>query len=127
MKEILLTQTRKLFKALAACTAIILLSLFQAGKLYLIGGVIAGYLMGIAWYGLILAKLTRSSGMTVEQAKRQMVSGMILRFVLLLAVLGTAIQISAELFFTVAFCFGLVYVIGLVLLMFASYQQSISD
>lgn len=122
MKELLLTQARRLFKALAACTAIILLSLFQAGQLHLIGGVIAGYLVGIAWYGIVLARLMRSAEMTVEQAKRQMVVGMILRFLLLVAVLVAAIHISMDMFITVFGCFALVYVLGLLLLLVAGYQ-----
>ena len=123
MKEILLTQSRTFIKLLVAFTAIIVISLVQAGQLYLIGGVVAGYLTGLAWYGLMLGRLMRSSGMTVEQAKRQMVVGMVLRILILAAVLAGAIQISFDMFIVVFGSCALVYLLVFVLLLVTSYND----
>ena len=71
----------------------------------------------------MLGRLMRSSGMTVEQAKRQMVVGMVLRILILAAVLAGAIQISFDMFIVVFGSFALVYLLVFVLLLVTSYND----
>lgn len=123
MREILSTQVRKFLIILAAFTVMVVVNLSGFNKLYLLPAVGAGYLLGLAWYGILLSRLMRSTGMTVEQAKKQMVVGLILRLALLGIALGVAIHVSFEVFITVVSSFFLVYVLALVLLMVVSYKQ----
>ena len=123
MREVILTNIIKMLKILGVLTALVavLLSVYQ--QMVLLCGLAAGYLMGFAWYGVMLGRLWRSSDMTVAQAKSTMAMGLILRLVLLLAVFGTAIQISVEQFAAVVAGFAIIYVLGLLLLIRTNYRK----
>ena len=60
--------------------------------------------------------------MTVSQAKQQMVGGAVLRFLLMGAVFWAALQVSLGQFAAVVAGFGLIYVLGLVMLMRTSME-----
>ncbi|MDD3114368.1 MAG: hypothetical protein PHQ44_01365 [Anaerovibrio sp.] len=120
MREILLTGTRRLFRALAVCTLLCLTTLWSVDSLDLLAGIAAGYLTGLIWYGVMFGRLWRSADMTVSQAKRQVVVGAVLRLLLLGAVLWAAIQVSFHQFLAVVTGFGIVYVLGLVVLMLSN-------
>lgn len=120
MREILTTGVRRLFLTLAVCTVCCMPTLYLYGRLELLGGLMAGYATGLAWYGVMFGRLWRSADMTVSQAKQQIVVGAILRLLLMGAVFWAAIQVSFAQFLAVVAGFGLVYVAGLVLLMLAN-------
>ena len=123
MKETILTYTRKLLKVLGACTAIIALSLLEAGRLYLIGGIIAGYITGFVWYGVMLRRLRQSAEMTEIAAKKTMVSGVILRLLLMGAVFWAAMQAGIDYFIAVTGGFALVYLLGMIMLIRSNFKK----
>lgn len=123
MREVILTNIIKMLKILGVLTAMVAVSLSVYQQMVLLCGLAAGYLMGFVWYGVMLGRLWRSSDMTVAQAKSTMAMGLILRLVLLLAVFGTAIQISVEQFAAVVTGFAIVYVLGMVLLIQNNYSR----
>lgn len=123
MREVILTNIIKMLKILGVLTAMVAVSLSVYQQIVLLCGLAAGYLMGFVWYGVMLGRLWRSSDMTVPQAKSTMAMGLILRLVLLLAVFGTAIQISVEQFAAVVAGFAIVYVLGMVLLIQNNYSR----
>lgn len=123
MREVILTNIIKMLKILGVLTAMVAVSLSVYQQMVLLCGLAAVYLMGFVWYGVMLGRLWRSSDMTVAQAKSTMAMGLILRLVLLLAVFGTAIQISVEQFAAVVAGFAIVYVLGMVLLIQNNYSR----
>ncbi len=120
MREILLTGTRRLAKILAVCTLLGLVNFWAAGKLELMGGLVAGFVLGLAWYGVMFGRLWRSADMSISAAKRQVVVGAVLRLLLMGAVFWAAIQVSFHQFLATVAGFGIVYVSGLVLLMLSN-------
>lgn len=120
MREILLTGTRQLAKILAVCTLLGLLNLWAAGRLELMGGLAAGFVLGLAWYGVMFGRLWRSADMGISAAKRQVVVGAFLRLLLMGVVFWAAIQISFHQFLATVIGFGIVYVSGLVMLMLSN-------
>ena len=124
MKETILTYTRKLLKVLGACTAIIALSLLEAGRLYLIGGIIAGYITGFVWYGVMLRRLWQSAEMTEIAAKKTMVSGVILRLLLMGAGFWAAMQAGIDYFIAVTGGFALVYLLGMIMLIRSNFSNA---
>lgn len=127
MGEILRLNARKLLKPLVVITLMMLVSLWAADKLQLLGGMAAGYFAGFAWYGVILGRLWRSSELSAAQAKSVMATGLVLRLMLLGAILWASIQVSVEQFAATAMGFGLVYVLGLLALIHTSYSKYLSN
>jgi len=123
MREVILTNIIRMLKILGVLTAMAAVSLLVYQQMVLLCGLAAGYLMGFAWYGVMLGRLWRSADMTVAQAKSTMAMGLILRLVLLLVVFGTAIQISVEQFAAVFAGFAIVYLLGMVLLVQTNYNR----
>lgn len=123
MRDILLTDIVKMLKVLAIITVMLFISLLAYDRLPLLVGVVAGYLMGVAWYGVMLGRLWRSAEMTVAQAKSTMAAGLILRLILLATVFGIAIQISVEQFVAVVTGFAIIYVLGMVVLIQTNYSK----
>ena len=123
MREVILTDIRRMLKVLAVVTAMIIGSLLAYEQPALIIGVLVGYIMGTAWYGIMLGRLWRSADMTVSQAKSTMTVGLILRLGLLAFVFGAAIQISVEQFVAVVTGFAIIYVLGMVLLIKTNYSN----
>lgn len=116
MREILLTGAGRLGKALLVCTALAFFALQAADQLSLMAGLLVGYAMGIVWYGIMFGRLWRSADMTAAQAKAQVVVGAVLRWLLLGTVLWASLQVSFHQFLAVVTGFGIVYVLGLILL-----------
>ncbi|MBQ1856120.1 MAG: hypothetical protein II137_05945 [Anaerovibrio sp.] len=123
MRDILLADIVKMLKVLAIITVMLFISLLAYDRLPLLVGVVAGYLMGVAWYGVMLGRLWRSAEMTVAQAKSTMAAGLILRLILLATVFGIAIQISVEQFVAVVTGFAIIYVLGMVVLIQTNYSK----
>lgn len=122
MREIFLTGGVRLLTALGASTVACAAVLAAADRLELLGGLVAGYILGLAWYGVMFGRLWRSAEMTAAQAKQQMVIGMFLRLMLMGAVFWAAIQVSFQQFLAAVAGFSLVYVLGLVMLGLANRQ-----
>ncbi|MCR5176167.1 MAG: hypothetical protein K6C05_04895 [Anaerovibrio sp.] len=123
MREVVLAGIRKMLGILAIITAMLVVSLLAYDQGVLIFGLAAGYLMGTAWYGVMLGRLWRSADMTVARAKSTMASGLIIRLLLLAAVFGAAIHVSMAQFVAVVTGFAVVYVLGLLLLIHTNYSK----
>ena len=123
MREIILAGTVSLLKVLTVITVMMFISLLACEEVHLLCGVLVGYLMGAAWYGIVLGRLWHSADMTVSQAKSTMAVGLILRLILLATVFGAAIQSSVEQFVAVVTGFAIIYVLGMVLLIQTSYSK----
>ena len=123
MRDIILANMGKMVKMLAVITIMVIISLLAYEQLGLICGLFAGYLLGFAWYGIMLGRLWRSADMTVAQAKSTMAAGLILRLILLVVGFGAAIQISVEQFVAVVTGFAIIYVLGMVLLIQTNYSR----
>ena len=116
MKEIFLAKAKPLAKCLIIVTLLMMANLWAVGKLPLLAGLLAGYGLGMVWYGVMFGRLWRSGDMTVTQAKQHVVIGAVLRLLLMAVVFWAAIQVSFEQFLSTVAGFGIVYVLGMVML-----------
>ena len=123
MREIFLTKARPLAKYLIAGTVLIVVNLWAAGKLELLAGLLAGYGLGMVWYGVMFGRLWRSGDMTIAQAKQHVVIGAILRLMLMAVVFRAAIQVSFGPFLATVTGFGIVYMLGMVMLILSARQM----
>ena len=123
MKEIFLTKAKPLAKCLIAATLLIMANLWAVGRLPLAAGLLAGYGLGMVWYGVMFGRLWRSGDMTVTQAKQHVVIGAVLRLLLMAAVFWAAIQVSFEQFLSTVAGFGIVYVLGMIMLIGSARQM----
>jgi hypothetical protein len=112
-----------MLRILGVLTAIMAVYLLVYGQIILLCGVAAGYIMGIAWYGIMLGRLWRSADMTAAQAKSTMAMGLILRLLLLGAVFAVAIHMGMDQFVAVVTGFAIVYLLGMVLLIQTNYSR----
>ena len=119
MREIFLTKARPLAKYLIAGTVLIVVNLWAAGKLELLAGLLAGYGLGMVWYGVMFG----SGDMTIAQAKQHVVIGAILRLMLMAVVFWAAIQVSFGQFLATVTGSGIVYVLGMVMLILSARQM----
>ena len=122
MRTVLLRSTKKMLLLALVIGLFWLLALAWTEKMYLAGGILAGYVTGFFWYGVMFGRLWRSADLSVTQAKRQVVMGAILRLLLLGVVLWAALQVSFAHFLVVVTGFGLIYVLGLIMLMHLSWE-----
>lgn len=123
MREIISTNVLRMLRILGVLTAIMAVYLLVYGQIILLCGVAAGYIMGIAWYGIMLGRLWRSADMTAAQAKSTMAMGLILRLLLLGTVFAVAIHMGMDQFVAVVTGFAIVYLLGMVLLIQTNYSR----
>lgn len=123
MKEIFLAKAKPLAKCLVIVTLLIMANLWAVGKLPLLAGLLAGYGLGMVWYGVMFGRLWRSGDMTVTQAKQHVVIGAALRLLLMAVVFWAAIQVSFEQFLSTVAGFGIVYVLGMAMLIGSARQM----
>lgn len=123
MKEIFLAKAKPLAKCLVIVTLLIMANLWAVGKLPLMAGLLAGYGLGMVWYGVMFGRLWRSGDMTVTQAKQHVVIGAALRLLLMAVVFWAAIQVSFEQFLSTVAGFGIVYVLGMAMLIGSARQM----
>ena len=123
MREVISTNVLRMLRILGVLTAIMAVYLLVYGQIILLCGVAAGYIMGIAWYGIMLGRLWRSADMTAAQAKSTMAMGLILRLLLLGAVFAVAIHVGMDQFVAVVTGFAIVYLLGMVLLIQTNYSR----
>ena len=123
MREVISTNVLRMLRILGVLTAMMAVYLLVYGQIILLCGVAAGYIMGIAWYGIMLGRLWRSADMTAAQAKSTMAMGLILRLLLLGTVFAVAIHIGMDQFVAVVTGFAIVYLLGMVLLIQTNYSR----
>ena len=123
MREIFLTKAKPLAKCLLGATLLIIVNLWAADALALLAGLAAGYGLGFAWYGVMVGRLWRSGDMSISQAKQHVVIGAILRLMLMAVVFWAAIQVSFGQFLATVAGFGIVYVLGMAVLIMSARQM----
>lgn len=123
MKKIFLAKAKPLAKYLIIGTLLIMVNLWAVGRLSLLAGLLAGYGLGMVWYGVMFGRLWRSGDMTITQAKQHVVIGAVLRLLLMAVVFWAAIQVSFEQFLSTVAGFGIVYVLGMVMLIGSARQM----
>lgn len=123
MKEIFLAKAKPLAKCLIIVTLLIMANLWAVGNLPLMAGLLAGYGLGMVWYGVMFGRLWRSGDMTITQAKQHVVIGAALRLLLMAVVFWAAIQVSFEQFLSTVAGFGIVYVLGMAMLIGSARQM----
>ena len=123
MREIFLTKAKPLAKCLLGVTLVIIVNLWAADALAFLAGLAAGYGLGFAWYGVMVGRLWRSGDMSISQAKQHVVIGAILRLMLMAVVFWAAIQVSFEQFLSTVAGFGIVYMLGMALLIMSARQM----
>jgi hypothetical protein len=84
----------------------------------LCGSVLIGALLAFFYFVSTAARLETAAKMNVASAKKTMLIGLLLRFLMIAVVLGVAARISTELFLTSAMCFITFYVTALGVLMY---------
>ena len=113
MKENLLAFLRNMLKSLGAVTLMIAVTLFSQGEGRLMGAVFIGYGTAAVYVWTMGYRIWRSAGLSVGSAKRQMLWGLLLRFVVLFAVLSVAIHISTKVFWATVSGFLIFYLLFL--------------
>ena len=118
MKQVILT-FRRGYKMFLAVAAMMLIQLISIGQYYLSGSVLVGALLAFFYFLSTAARLETAAKINnVAQAKKTMLVGLLLRFLMIAVVLGVAARISTELFLTSAICFVVFYVTGLGVLVY---------
>lgn len=101
MKEFLSVQGRKLLIQIAICTIIIIAVFISYNKLYLITGIVTGYLLAAICAWVMVYRTWKAAHLTVGKAKGQMWLGLITRLLMIFIILRAAILQSVELFYAV--------------------------
>ena len=122
MKEILLTSAKDMWKSLAIVTLMVGITLLAHGEGRLIGALLIGYLTAATFAWTMIYRIWRIAGLSQDSAKRQMLWGLALRFLVLFIVLFVAIHISVQVFSVVVSGFLLFYMLFLVHLVIANYR-----
>ena len=117
MKQILLTFKRG-YKVFLAVAAMLVLQLFLAGQIFLCGSVLIGALLAFFYFLSVAARLESVEKMSVAQAKKAMLIGLLMRLAAVLVVLSLAAKISTELFIASSVCFIVFYVTAIVVLVY---------
>lgn len=104
------------WKIFLAVTVILCLQLISAGQLRLCGAVPIGVLLNFFYFLSTAARLEAAANSPAAQAKKIMLTGLLLRLAMLFAVLAVAVHISTELFLATAVSFGVFYLTTLFVL-----------
>lgn len=116
MKEFLSVFIRRLAVSLTAMAVMAGSLLFARGEAGLIGALLLGYLAALVFVWNMAWRLWRIADAPVGGAKKQMLWGLLLRMIVLVAVLLTAVKISAQVFGVTVLGFLLCYGVCLFLL-----------
>lgn len=117
MKKVILTFKRG-YKFFLAVAAIMLIQLISVGQFFLCGSVFIGALLAFFYYVSVAARLETAANLNAAQAKKTMLVGLLLRFLMISVVLAVAARISTELFLASAVCFIVFYVAALGVLVY---------
>lgn len=124
MREFLSVRGGKLLIQILICTIIIAAVLFIYGKVYLITGVITGYLLTVICVWVMVYRTWKAAHLSVGKAKGQMWLSLIMRLLVIFIVLRTAIIRSEELFFATVGGFFLAFILYMIHLMIFAYHQN---
>ena len=116
MKEVLSIFIKRLSWGLAALTLMLGSLLLARGEGGLIGALLLGYMAALVFVWNMAWRLWRIAEAPTGGAAKQMLWGLVLRMVVLLLVLLTAINISAKVFGVTALGFLLCYGMAMFLL-----------
>ncbi len=118
MKQVILTFKRG-YKIFLAVAAMMVIQLISAGQYFLCGSVLIGALLAFFYHLSTAARLETAAQMKdIAQAKKIMLIGLLLRFLMIAVVLGVAARISTDLFLTSSMCFIVFYVTALGVLVY---------
>ena len=123
MKEILLASVKGTLRCLAIVSLMVGSTLFAEGELALIGALFIGYFAAAVFLWTMVYRIWRSAGLGHPGAKREMLWGLALRFLVLFVVLFVAIHISVRVFAVAASGFLLCYFLFLAHLVIANYRS----
>lgn len=100
MKD-LLAWIRRVFLQAAISVVICGVGAYALGKTHLIVPLIAGCLVGAACWSVIGFRMIKSAVLSVDEAKKSMQIGFVIRLLLIMGTLIAAVHISTEVFWAV--------------------------
>ena len=116
LKESLGEIKKPFARLLCAFTAMLCLSLLASEGAHLIGALFIGYLAGGAYLWTLVFRTLRSAGMSAEGAKKEMLFGLVLRFLTLALIFGVAAKVGTQVFAVTVLGFLTVYLTALFLM-----------
>ena len=124
MKEFLSVQGKKLLVQILICTCMIIGACFVLDKLYLVTGVLTGYLLAVICAWVMAYRTWKAAHLSVGKAKGQMGMSLLMRLVMIFIILRAAILQSVELFYTVAGSFFLAFTLYMINLIIFVYHKN---
>ncbi len=97
------------------------------GKAYFVMPIIAGCIVGGACWFIVVYRMTRSTELTVTEAKKNMQIGLLVRWMLMIAAFIAAIRISEEMFWAVVLGFFLISVIIMINAIVFAYNSNVNN
>ena len=123
MKEVLPIFMKRLIMGLGVITLAVGSMLVASGQTELIGALIIGFMTGLVFLGNMSLRLWRAAHATANHAKRQMLWGLVLRMMVLLLILLTAVNISAQVFGVTVLGFLICYGLSIFLLIHMNHGK----
>ena len=115
-------------KSILTQTAISLLlcsiGAYVLGKAYLVMPIIAGCIVGGTCWFIVAYRMTKSAGLTVDEAKKSMQFGFVIRWFLIIGILIMAIRITEEIFWAVVIGLFLISVIMMINAIVFAYNSN---
>lgn len=124
MREFLSVRGPKMLMQILICTILIAAALAVYGRLYLISGVLTGYLLTVICVWIMVYRTWKAAHLSVGKAKGQMWLSLIMRLLIIFIVLRTAIMRSEDLFFATVGGFFLALIIYMVHLTVFVYHKN---
>lgn len=109
MKEFFLPVARGLLRTLFPLTVLLGAMLAASGELRLLGGLLAGYVLGMVYLWNMAFRIWRSGSFSAVRANREMAWGLVLRLFLACGILACAARLSLAAFSAVVLGFLLFY------------------
>lgn len=100
---------------------------YTLGKAYLVMPIIAGCIVGGTCWFIVAYRMTKSAGLTVDEAKKSMQFGFVIRWFLILGILIMAIRITEEIFWAVVIGLFLISVIMMVNAIVFAYNSNANN
>ncbi len=124
MKEFLSVHGKKLLIQILCCSIVIMAALLFYGKVYLIMGIVTGYLLAAICAWVMVYRTWKAAHLSVGKAKGQMWLGLITRLLMIFIILRAAIMQSTELFYAVVAGFFLAFILYMVQLIVFVYHKN---
>jgi len=123
MKEVLSIFIKRLACGLTVVTLMIGSLLLARDEADLIGALLLGYMAALVFVWNMAWRLWRIAAAPTGGAKKQMLWGLVLRMMVLLLILLTAVKISAQVFGVTALGFLICYGLSMFLLIHMNYGK----